>query len=124
MPDTIGGLSFVFVSGSIPGSKRFLRELSRAELDGSAYLQLGAKAASAELTAGRDYTSVSDWRTKLASYEALIGTAVAIAHYGETVTNVLIEDVQPGRHFATAAAVGGIGGYSHWGETRWTVRKL
>lgn len=124
MPDFIGSQQFVAVVGSIPGSKRFLRELSREELDGTAMLQLGSKAVDADLECTRDYDGIADWRNKLTAYLALVGTVQTVQHYGESVTNVLIMDVQPGPHREVVTAIGGVNSYRHWGTTHWRVRKI
>lgn len=92
---SIGSISFVQLSGCPSPARETLETLERIGVNGQAYRKMGKRGQPITLQAITDLTTASAADSRMATYQAMIGTRQTITdRAGNSWQNMMILDVQ------------------------------
>lgn len=123
---SIGGITVTTWRGSLDPTGQTVEEITRPGVSGHAYATRGKRAMEGLVRTIIDVTSAAAIETTRAAVKALQGTSVTVIDgVGNTINNVVVEQVRIISTRAVASAVGGINGTAatHIMEVEWQLKR-
>ena len=109
MPPSIGSETLVLLRGVMNPMGRTLEEITRPAVDGVSFRLEAKRSEPVSLVSLIDLADAAAAVTKLAAYQALIGTLVTVVDgHGQSHTNVMVRDVRPLEQRHSPMIVGGL----------------
>ncbi len=105
--DSIGGNTFIRLSGPLDPQGITVQEITRPGADGNAYRKMGSRGEVTTLDGLTDCLGFNAANSLVVSCKALQGTTTTIVRDGLSYSNMFVLKVIPGRPYAVLSPVGG-----------------